>query len=52
MEAVDKRDSCVFCDLWLDVFSDGSGTEHTKVLPFSFAVLVGLDGCDEEIVSN
>jgi hypothetical protein len=44
VEAVDKGDSSFLGNLGLDVLSERSGAEYTKVLSFLFAFLVGFNG--------
>lgn len=50
MEAVDERDGSLFGNFGFDVTSNGSGAENTEVLSLKAAVLVGLNGCDQQIV--
>jgi hypothetical protein len=52
MEAIDERYCCIFCYFGFDVLANGGGAEYAKVLPFTLAKHIGLDGGDEQIVSK
>ena len=51
VEAVDEGDGSFFGDFRFYMFSDGCGAKYTKILSFLFAMLIGLDGSDEQIIS-
>lgn len=51
MEAVNEGNGGLLGDFWFDMFSEWSGSEDAEVLSLVLAVLVGLDGCDQQIVS-
>lgn len=50
VEAVDEGDGSLLGDFGFDVASDGSGAQHAEVLSLETAVLVCLDGCDQQVV--
>jgi hypothetical protein len=52
MEAVDERNGGFLGDYRLDMLANGSGPENAEALPLSFAVLVGLDGSQQQVKST
>jgi hypothetical protein len=50
MEAIDEGDGCFLGDFWLDMLAHGRGSEYAQVLSLGSAVLVGLDGRDQQVV--
>jgi hypothetical protein len=52
MEAVNERNGGFLGDFRLDMLANGSGPENAETLPLSFAVLVGLDGSHQQVVST
>jgi hypothetical protein len=50
VEAVDEGDGSFLGDFGFDVASNRSGAQHTEVLSLETAVLVCLDGCDQQVV--
>lgn len=52
METVNERNGSILCDFRLNMFANWGGSEDTKVLSLCSAVLIGLDGSYQHIVSK